>query len=131
MDLFNDRETARVENAQDLFEFAAPAQDLAPGAIDGILALPVGERRFLLDPPCRVLGMPTEDRENGDILFHADGIVAGLSRDDEPAIDIEDGLHLGLLESNPRFRRQFARKRVRHVVLSDSRMGRVRKSAVA
>ena len=131
MCLLHNSEAARIKNAQDLFELAAPAEDLPGRTIDGILALTVGERGLFLDAPGRVFGVAPEDGEDGDVLFHADGIVARLSGNDEAAIDIKDGLHLGFLESDSRLWRHFTGNEIVQVILRGSCDGRKRRSAIA
>src|SRR3990167_2245438 len=112
--LTDDRELAAVEDAQHLLELAPAPQHLTAQSVDGILALPVGKCGFLLDPPGRAFGMAPEDCEGGDVASEADRIVAGLSGNHQPAIDIENGLQLALLESDHWIGRRLARRELGH-----------------
>ena len=89
-----------LEHAQHPGEVGSALEDAAVHADDGILALPPGKLRALLDPVDRMLGRVAEDGEDRDVAQHRDAVVAPEAGGDHAPVKPQDRGKLGAAEDH-------------------------------
>src|SRR5580698_7364178 len=91
-----------VEDAQHLRQVVAALEDVAARFDHGILTLAVAQARALLDSEQRHLARAAEDREHRHIAQEIDRVVAPFPGTDHAAVEVEDAIELGAVESHLR-----------------------------